>query len=98
MPDMSLSVMSLLMALGLFLVALKPVPRRTGIAFLYAGSAILCAHPIGVKIVAPIGETTAETVSWITVFLMVGMIVFSAGRGLVRTARRDRPAPSQVAN
>jgi uncharacterized membrane protein YgdD (TMEM256/DUF423 family) len=98
MTDVSVTVMSLLMAVGLLLVALKPVPLPTGRAFIYAGIAILCAHAIGLRIVAPVKEATAETVGWITLFLMIGMIAFLAGRGLVRTVQKNKSASSELAN
>ncbi|WP_341632949.1 hypothetical protein [Sphingomonas agri] len=98
MADVTFAVMSILTAVGLLLVVLKPVPISTGRAFIYAGAATLCAHAIGVKIVAPIPEAAADKLSWVTLFGMAAMIFLVAGRGLVRTVRKDNPAASGMAN
>ncbi len=96
MTDVSFAVMSLLMAIGLMLVAVKAVPLFTGRALVYAGVGILCAHAIGVQIVAPISEARADSLSWIALLFMAAMIVFLSGRGLLRIVQKDRSAASEA--
>jgi hypothetical protein len=97
MTDVSFAVMGLLMAIGLLIAAVTAFPLLAGRAFIYAGIAILCSHAIGIKIVAPISVTAADTVSWISLALMAAMVMFLAGRGLGRTAQKKRTAASEVA-
>ena len=92
MTDVSITVMSLLTATGLLLVALKHAPLSAGRSLVFAGVAVLCAHAIGLRIVAPIEQDTADAADWITLLLMVGICIFVAGRGLVRTLRGNKPA------
>jgi len=96
MTDVSNAAMSLLMAIGLLLVTLKTVSLVAARALIYAGAGILCAHAIGIKVVAPISAAAADTLSLITLCLMAAMIVFVAGRGLVRTVQKDKSAASEV--
>ena len=97
MTDVSNAATSLLMAIGLLLVALKSFPLVVARAFIYAGAGILCAHAIGIKVVAPISTAGADTLSLITFCLLAAMIAFVAGRGLLRTIQKDKsPASGAV--
>lgn len=96
MTDVTFAVMSLLMAVGLVLVVVKSVPLFAGRALIYAGVAILCAHAIGIKIVAPISLATADSLSWIAFLLMAAMIAFLSGRGLIRIIQEKSPASKAV--
>ena len=95
MTDVSFAVMSLLMAVGLMFVVVRVVPVFAGKALIYAGAVILCAHAIGIKIVAPISSATADTLSWIAFSLMAGMIVLLSGRGLIRVIQKEKSPVSE---
>jgi hypothetical protein len=98
MTDVSFAVMSLLMAAGLVLVAMKALPLFTGRALIFAGAAILCVHAIGIRIVAPISPAAADVLSWIAFFLMAAMTVFLSVRGLVRIIQKERSPASEAAS
>lgn len=90
--DVSVSVTSLLITVGLVLVAFKPAQLPTGRSFIYTAIIILCAHSGGLMIMAPITVATADVVAWITVSSVIVLIAFLACRGLVRTAKKDESA------
>ncbi len=92
MTDVSFAVMTLLMAVGGLLVALKAVPLLAGRAFIYAGALVLCARAIGIKVVALISAGAGETLSWTSFCLMAAIVLFLTARGLARTARTDKSA------
>jgi hypothetical protein len=96
MTDVSFAVMSLLMAVGLTLVAMKAAPLFLGRAFICAGAIVLCAHAIGIKIVAPISSVTADNLGWIALLLMAAMVVFLSGRGLIGIIRQEKSTASEV--
>ena len=96
MTDISIAVMSLLMAVGLMLGAVKAIPLFAGRALIYAGVVILCAHAIGIKIVAPISSAAADTLGQIAFLLMAAMIVFLSGRGLIRIIQNEKSTASEA--
>jgi hypothetical protein len=64
--DISFAVMNLLMSVGIVVVTWDAAHRFVGRAFIYAGTAILCLHAIGIRIVAPISQGGADALLWIT--------------------------------